>query len=214
MKGIALALCVVLAACGGGGGGAEAQASESAPAKAADLVVVDGDSLAAAATWPDAFPGRLNLADSGSRVGDVLLRWDANVLPKSPFVTGRPAVYVLVVGTNDCRKGGERMEVVWYRLAAIWSKARSAGYKVIASTVHSVANPEPPVTDAQATACQQDLNARIRSRRDLYDALLDLEAALPDSDDPVNLTDGLHFSAAGSAAVAHEARRVLSALQQ
>lgn len=202
-------IALFLSACGGGGG-IPPQAQASAEIAPISVIVADGDSLAAAATWPDAFPGRINAGESGSSVADVLIRFDARVHPHAP-TTGRGA-YILIIGTNDARKPGNNIEHTWEDLKSVWRKARANGFEVIASTVHSVANPVAPITPAEAEAFRADLNSRIRSRPDLYDSLLELDRLFPDPADTSMLFDGLHFTPAANVKVATEVRRLADAL--
>lgn len=200
MKALATILALALSACGGGGA---APPAPQAHQLATFTVVVEGDSLAAdnfaATTWQRDLEAALpqasvvHGAQAGSFAYQILARYDLDAHPTSPAVTGKPGVYIAVAGTNDVRRGIP-LDESWATLRALWARARADGFKVIASTVG-------PCTEADWEQRRRELNALIRSRPDLYDALLPLDAMFPDAQDSRLLFDTLHFSPQGNSMV-------------
>lgn len=217
-RNLLLGLAALASGCGGGGSTSEPAPVQDAPSKSRPHIVLDGDSLATASfsTWPSALESQLgaytfhHLAATGSRAAvELAARWDSTVPPVSPSTLNYTVgYYVLVIGANDARMGGATVEQSWGAILAAWRKARAAGFKVIAATVHSAVTPF--IQQEEADAFKDDLNARIRASSAEYDALLSLDLLFPNTSDTSLLYDGLHFTPAGNRLVQSRVAALIS----
>jgi lysophospholipase L1-like esterase len=116
-------LCVALCACSADG---DPAAITQPPATRAGAVVFLGDSITQLCPWDTYVPGAINAGVSGNETGQMLARFDADVLAHEP------SVLVMLGGTNDIRHLDSADTA---NLFAIVARAKAADIRVIVATL-------------------------------------------------------------------------------
>lgn len=133
----------------------------------------------------------VNQGINGQRSDQIRARFDEDVVAK------KPAVVVIIAGVNDVYQG-RPAQWVKQQLAAVYTRAREAGIRVVAGTIipYNTATPEQ-------NAAMRDINEWIHAMGRGVDpgvVYVDTRAAVASPRDPdrlVSSPDGLHPDAAG-----------------
>lgn len=156
----------------------------------ADIVML-GDSLTEGAPWAELLPGQqvLNRGIQWDTTADVLARLDE-------VAARKPQVVVVMIGINDLRMG-VAPETVGESIAAIASRLRAAGARVVLHSVLPVASSYRETTNDRVDV----LNAKLQrvSRQQGY-SFVDLRSKMTDTSGGLAGSvswDGLHLSATG-----------------
>jgi len=152
-----------------------------------------GDETSQYAHWlMKAHPGWevINQGINAQRSDAIAARFEEDVVAK------KPAVVVIIAGVNDVYQGRDAQHVK-DQLAGMYTRARTAGIRVVAGTIipYNTATPDQ-------NARMKDINDWIRSqeRADPGVVFVDTRAAVSAPDNPDKLAsspDGLHPDAAG-----------------
>lgn len=186
-------------------------------------MVFDGDSLTTASSgdYPSqliaSLPGTVvqvgvgktfNVAVGGQTIATMLTNAASNV--DSKFEAGKYNYVFILGGTNDVA-AGDNATTVYNRIVSYCTARRSAGFRVVVSTLTHKGNP------AQNTIIDS-INTSIRANWATFaDALADLDA---DSrlQNPADTTyfqaDQLHYNTSGAAVVASIAKAALKGLAE
>lgn len=143
----------------------------------------------------------LNRGINGQRSDEVLRRFPRDVLGE------KPDYVIILAGVNDVYQG-RSVETVKSNLSAMYSRAMSAGIRVVAATILPYNTMAP--REGEST---RELNRWVREEAgDMKILFCDTNAAVADPDNPDKLRgspDGLHPGVSGYRAVGERLARTI-----